>query len=87
MIRAEFWPEFGSGPLWVDGTSVDPASVLPEELAARLIRWNDAYADEKLPMDGVGDADWLAEGQQLLQEVRERLVTTHEVMVTEPWWR
>ncbi|MEQ4208856.1 hypothetical protein ABNF93_26250 [Actinopolymorpha sp. B9G3] len=60
---------------------------MPEELAARVIAWNDAFVDEDmLPIDGPGDAVWLAEGKQLLASVREALSESHEIVGTEPWW-
>jgi hypothetical protein len=86
VIEVAFWPEYGSGPLWIGGSSVVPATLVDDELAGRLLRWNDAYADKKLPMDGGGDATWLAEGKVLLASVRQQLAETHYVVVTEPRW-
>lgn len=86
MTEVEFWPEYGSGPLWIGGVSVLPATLVDDELAERLVRWNEAYADEKLPMDGGGDDAWVAEGRDLLATVRRQLMGTHNVVVTEPWW-
>ncbi|MEQ7011332.1 hypothetical protein ABN028_34720 [Actinopolymorpha sp. B17G11] len=85
--RIEWWPEHGSGQMWVDRVAVESASLLPEELASRVIAWNDAFVDEDmLPIDGPGDAVWLAEGKQLLASVREALSESHKIVVTEPWW-
>lgn len=86
MIEVEFWPEYDSGPLWIGGSSILPATLVDDELAERLVRWNDTYADEKLPMEGDGDEAWLAEGKELLASVRRQLAETHNVVVTEPWW-
>lgn len=87
MAEVEFWPEYGSGPLWIAGSSVEPTELVGAELAERLIAWNDQYDDEKLPADGSsGDSGWLAEGKELLRLVRERLDGNHVVQVTEPWW-
>lgn len=72
-------------PLWLGGVAVEPAVLLDRDLAARLVRWNDAYADEKLAMDGGGDADWIAEGKELVATVRQELASTHTVVLTEPW--
>lgn len=86
LVELEFWPEYGSGPLWVDGSPVDAAELLPADLAGRLATWNDAHADEKLPIDGAGDPAWMAEGAGLLAEVRAALAVTQVVVVDEPWW-
>lgn len=86
-MTIEWWPEHGSGPIWVDGASVEFASLLPADLAARVTAWNDAFVDDAmLPVDGGGDVDWLAEGKSLLAAVRAALSESHDVIVTEPWW-
>jgi len=83
----EFWPEYGDGPLWEDGRAVDlQAAGLPAALVGRLRSWNDEYGDERLPIDGPGDAAWIAEGRALLSTVREAVGPQVEVIVTEPWW-
>jgi hypothetical protein len=45
-----------------------------------------AYAEEKLPVEGPGDQQWLDEGVDLLRRCREELQPNYEVVVTEPWW-
>lgn len=86
MIEIEFWPEYNSGPLWINGSSAPLAEILEPELAERLIRWNAAYADGKWPTESSGDVDWLAEGKELLRLVREHVVGEYRIVVTEPWW-
>lgn len=83
----EWWPEYGKGPLWADGKSIDLTSLgLSAGLVERLVQWNAEYADEKLPVDGQGGDAWLKQGVVLLTEVRQLLGTDHRVIVTEPWW-
>lgn len=86
LIEVEFWPEYHAGPLWRDGAPVEVADLVSGDLADRLGVWNDAYADEKLPIDGHGDPAWMAQGTMLLAEVRAALAATHVVVVDEPWW-
>lgn len=87
MKQLEFWPEYGSGPLWAGGTPVDVTELeLPSELAGRLVAWNALYEDERLPIEGPGDIGWLGEGRRLLAETRTALAASHRVVVTEPWW-
>ena len=88
MIVLEFWPDYGSGPLWTeDGKAADLRSLgLPGELVGELQEWNAAYGEEKVPIDGDGDPLWLDEGVRLLNFVRVALGNTYEVVVTEPWW-
>jgi hypothetical protein len=82
----EFWPDYGAGPLWVGGRAVDVERPdIPPDLAHRLVSWNAEYGDERLPMEGPGDAAWLSEGRRLLHELRAA-VWPVEVVVTEPWW-
>lgn len=84
----EFWPDYGSGPLWQRGGA--PADLvtlgLSANLAERLRLFNDAYEEDRLPLDGGGDAEYLAAGVRLLAEVREALAGRFLVVVTEPWW-
>lgn len=51
-----------------------------------MTSWNDAYADEKLPIDRAGDPAWMTEGTALLAELRVARAATHVVVVDEPWW-
>ena len=86
-VTVEWWPEHGLGPLWVHGSSIEPASILPQDLAECVLAWNDAFVDDDmLPVDGPGDSAWLAEGKALLTSVREAAPATHEIIATEPWW-
>ncbi len=73
--------------LWRGGSAV-PLHTLPMEanLRKRLEAWVSHYDDDRLPFDGVGDVDWIREGQQLLAAVKEAMNGTHSVAVEEPWW-
>jgi len=87
MTDVEFWPEYGAGPLWDDGNPVDLSSLgLEPALVERLESWNARYSEDKVPVDGTGDEAWLAEGKQLLRDVRSALGRRHRVVATEPWW-
>lgn len=87
MDVLEFWPDYGSGPLWASGIAVDLQRLpLSEALRGRVVAWSADYEDDKLPIDGPGDADWLAEGKILLGDVRLALQDSYEVVVTEAWW-
>lgn len=75
MTQLEFWPDYGKGPLWTErGTAValDEIALLTD-LAERLRAWNRQYSEEKIPIDGAGDAAWLREGTDLLRRTRGRL--------------
>lgn len=82
-------PEFGrcnSGPLWLGGRPVTADELhLDELLAEQFAAWNASYDDAKLPMEGPGDAAWLAEGIKRHGAVRAA-VSPRKVLVTEPWW-
>ncbi len=69
----EFWPEYQGGPLWAaKGKSVDlSALAIPVELRARGETWSAQYADERLPIDGAGDPEWVSEGVVLLAALRD----------------
>lgn len=84
----EFWPDYGGGPLWAASAGViDPAAVgLNADLVARLAAHNQAYEEERLPLEGPGDAEYLAEGTRLLAAVRQALSGRYRVVVREPWW-
>lgn len=87
MKQLEFWPEYGTGPLWAGVDGVDLGQLgLPIELVERLVAWNACYEDERLPMEGPGDPDWLGEGKRLLAETRTALAGSCRLVVTEPWW-
>lgn len=84
----EFWPEYGSGPLWSDdGKHVDLRSLdLGVDVIEELEAWNSQYAENKIPLESLGDARWLNEGRHLLRRTREALKPDYQVVVTEPWW-
>jgi hypothetical protein len=84
----EFWPDYGPGPLWdAHGKALEPQSLgLDADLANRLLAFNAAYEEERVPVDGPGDAEYLAEGTGLLATVRAALNGRFRVIVTEPWW-
>jgi hypothetical protein len=88
VTRVEFWPDYGSGPLWTeDGQAIDLRSLgLPDELAEQLELWNGQYDEDRIPVDGAGDREWLARGAHLLERTRFALGPGCEVVVTEPWW-
>jgi hypothetical protein len=87
MTPIEFWPDYGPGPLWLDGRAIEPESLgILEALAIRLRRWNDGYEESKIPIDGNGDTAWLTEGAELLRATREALAPGVDVVATEPWW-
>jgi len=70
----EFWPDYGSGPLWTHGAVISPSDVdVDPSLAERLIRWNAEYTEDKIPLDGPGDSRWMTEGRNLLAERRAKL--------------
>jgi hypothetical protein len=83
----EFWPEYGEGPLWTEqGQSVDLRKLpLAADLRDRLVAWNAAYDDSRLPFED-NDREWLDEGRRLFVEVRTVLSPGVKVVVTEPWW-
>jgi hypothetical protein len=85
----EFWPDYGSGPLWsTNGTVVDGAAIgLQPDLLFRLRTWNSAYAEDKLPMDKIStNPGWIEQGRDLLAEIRQALGEGYELKTTEPWW-
>jgi hypothetical protein len=87
VTTLEFWPDYGSGPLWEDGKAIDPLSIgLPHELADEIAAWNREYVEDKLPLEGRGDVAWLNEGVTLLHRMRAALGVGIPVVVTEPWW-
>ena len=81
-------PDYGSGPLWTEGGKpADLTSLeVDPDLVEKLVAWNAAYEEDKVPIDGPGDSAWLQEGRQLLMEVRDALGNDYRVVVTEPWW-
>ena len=88
MIVLEFWPDYGPGPLWtVGGVPVDLGSLgMDRALVQRVEAWNAAYEEDKVPLAGPGDAEWIGEGRRLLGDVRTALRQEYQVIVTEPWW-
>lgn len=82
----EFWPDYGPGPLWAGGTAVPLDRLgLPDGLAEQLRSWNARYEEDKIPVEGPGDGEWLNEGRRLLGALRS-ILGTATVVVTEPWW-
>ena len=88
MTQLEFWPDYGAGPLWTeDGKAADLGRLgPPDQLIERLTVWNGQYAEEKVPLEGSGDTEWLSNGVALLRWTREVLGSTVQIVVTEPWW-
>lgn len=60
---------------------------LSESFRDEAALWLAAYDDAKLPIDGPGDADWLATGSRLLDQASSELTGRYVVTVTEPYWR
>ena len=84
----EFWPDYGGGPLWTsDGKFADLGALpLGDDLRRRLMDWNADYTEERIPVEGPGDPDWLRQGTLLHNSVRRALGPGHRVVVTESWW-
>jgi hypothetical protein len=87
----EWWPDYGGDLLWVrlgqGGTRVSMDEVgLSESFRQRAALWLADYDDAKLPIDGPGDADWLATGSRLLAQARSEMTGRYVVTVTEPYW-
>lgn len=84
---AGVWPDCGSGSPWAGKKAVDLHSVgLPGELADHLKARNGQYAEDKLPLEGSEDAEWISDGTTLLRRTRAALGASVTVIVTEPWW-
>lgn len=88
MTLLEFWPDYGPGPLWTEsGTPVDLASLgIDPALAHRIKTWNAAYEEDKAPLEGAGNTEWLSEGRRLIGDIRTALGQEYELVVTEDWW-
>lgn len=86
-MTLEFWPDYGDGPVWVDGANADLTTLgLDARLIDDLLKWNGLYREDKVPLEGAGDLAWIAEGRVLLRRLREAVEREHTVVVTEPWW-
>lgn len=48
--------------------------------------WNSQYEEDRLPLDGPGNVEWLPEGVSLLRQLRIDLGDAVDLVVTEPWW-
>ncbi|MDP9067895.1 MAG: hypothetical protein M3N53_06065 [Actinomycetota bacterium] len=83
----EFWPDYGvHSPLWEKGRNVSLDQLpIADDVRQAIQEWTTNYAEDRLPLEGPGDPDWLAEGQKCLAAIRRSLPDT-EVVVTEPWW-
>jgi hypothetical protein len=82
----EFWRDYGSGPSWTHGAVVSPGDVDVDPLLAdRLIKWNAEYTEDKIPLDGPGDARRLTEGRNLLAELRNETAGRITIITTERW--
>jgi len=87
VMDLEFWPDYGAGPLWSGGRTVEPEDLeLDPSLATRLRDWNAQYEEWKIPIDGPGDEEWLADGKRLLKEVRQALGPDYDLGANEDWW-
>src|SRR5687768_16926025 len=87
----EWWPDYGGDLFWSrsgeGGSRVTMDEVgLSASFQHQAEPWLELYDDSKLPMDGSGDADWLASGTRLLAAARAELAGRYVVMVTEPYW-
>ena len=87
----EWWPDYGGDLFWSrsgeGGRRVTMDEVgLSASFQQQVEPWLESYDDSKLPMDGSGDADWLASGARLLAAARAELAGRYVVMVTEPYW-
>jgi hypothetical protein len=87
----EWWPDYGGGPLWKvsgrGGQQADSGALdLPPDLAARLAAWNQRYAEDKLPITGNGDPEWLEQGVSGCSQksVAARRADSTSV-ISEPW--
>jgi hypothetical protein len=61
MTSFEFWPDYGEGPLWTnEGKSADLGALpLGDDLLCRLMDWNARYTEERIPVEGPGDAEFV----------------------------
>ncbi|WP_284992041.1 hypothetical protein [Arthrobacter sp. efr-133-TYG-120] len=84
MKRLKFWPYYGPGPLWSDkGQPVDLKSLgISSELVEQVRSWNSQYEEDRIPLNGPGDAEWLAEGVGLLRQLRTDLGDDFDLVVT-----
>ncbi len=65
----EFWPDYGSGPLWTatgDLVSLEELG-LPTDLATRLAAWNSRNEEGLLPLEGPGTRHASQRGRELLR--------------------
>lgn len=88
MRVLEFWPDHHAGPIWNDiGQQVELTSLgLSAPLVEALTSWNATFADDRLPLEGAGDPQWLDEGRDLLRQTRDELGPGVDLVVTEPWF-
>lgn len=91
MLRLEFWPDYGAGPLGGDdGKPADLGALgLPNDLVSRLADWNRRYEEDPLPADGAGDSRVPGSGSPTASGVprgaaRHGSCTGFRAMVDEP---
>ena len=88
MQVIEFWPDYGSGPLWgEDGRAIDPRSVgLSARLASELAAFNRSYSEDFIEEPASAAArEYRARGRGLLSELRRELAGVCQVVVVEGW--
>jgi hypothetical protein len=59
---------------------------ISSELVEQVRSWDSQYEEDRIPLNGPGDAEWLAEGVGLLRQLRTDLGDDFDLVVTEPWW-
>lgn len=87
----EWWPDYGGDLLWSRSGEGGRRIAMDEVGLSTSFRqqaepWLELYDDSKLPIDGSGDADWLATGRRLLTEAGDELTGRYVLVVTEPYW-
>lgn len=91
LPRLEWWPDYG-GDLFTlrEGAGGVRVSIdelgLSIDLTAAVRYWLATYDDLRLPIDGTGDQEWIAEGVRLLAAARRETQGRYLIVVTELWW-
>lgn len=91
LPAVEWWPDYGGDlfylVLGLGGERIGMDALgLSVQLQEATRTWLMSYEDTKLPVDGAGDPDWIAEGVRLLALARSEMAGRYVVVVTEPWW-